>query len=142
MTQKNILLLFSLLFYQLLFAQNKTELPDKTGVWILDKTVSNVDFYHMIKVCSGNKVAFLKFNNRNNFTVVVNWKESFSTQLEEGIFGAKGQKHLQLPPGEFAYADCNTSRKEFMITPAEVSAAYVAIINRFAYNDIMVERVK
>lgn len=37
--------------------------------WVFDRTVQNVDLYHMVTACEGKKVVFLKFNNRNTYKV-------------------------------------------------------------------------
>ncbi len=142
MKQKNFLIIIVMLFCNQLIAQKQTvSTPDKTNVWILDKSVSNVDFYHMIKECNGNKVVVVKFYNKNKYNVDVNWSESFSTQLEQNVIGAKGIKNIILLPGVTSYSDCSSqNHKKFMTTKDEVSPAYVAIISKFDFINIQVKK--
>jgi hypothetical protein len=107
--------------------------------WILDKTVSNVDFYYMISECDGKKVVFLKFVNRNNSKVKVSWKEVFSTQFEKKREGFKGKKELVLSKGETSESACNqVNVKECFVLPSEVSATYLAEISSFTFSDVQV----
>jgi hypothetical protein len=107
--------------------------------WILDKTVSNVDFYYLISECEGKKVVFLKFINRNNSKVKVSWKEIFSTQFEKNRAGYKGPKQLVLSKGETAQTNCNqVNIKECLVQPSEVSTTYLAEITSFSFSDVQV----
>ncbi len=111
--------------------------------WILDKTVSQVDFYYTFKECDGQKTVFLKFNNNNSFPVKISWTEVFSTQLEKGKQGAAGQKSIVIPPGISSYSDCsNNSHKEYVTSPSQVSPTYVAVISKFEYRNVTVEKIK
>ena len=142
MKQKNFLIIIVMLLCNQLIAQKHTaSLPDKTGVWILDKSINNVDFYHMIKECNGNKVVAVKFHNKNKYNVDVNWSESFSTQLEENATGAKGVKNLILHPGVTSYSDCSSqNHRKFMTNNEEVSPAYEAVISKFDFINIQVKK--
>ncbi|MEO6584082.1 MAG: hypothetical protein ABIO05_07145 [Ferruginibacter sp.] len=143
MKQKKLLLLPLLFLCGFLFAQNNAVLPDKAGTWVLDKTVSNVVFYHMVKVCKGENVVFLKFNNKNTSPVKISWAEVFSTQLETDRPGALGQKSLVIPSGVSSYSDCSgSSHKEFITLSTDVSPAYIAVISKFDFKNITVEKVK
>src|SRR5687767_12988572 len=70
---------------------------DPVPQWVLYASVRNVDFYYRIGECTGKKVVFLKFNNRNSQKVKVSWKEVFNTQFEVQKEGFRGTKHLMLP---------------------------------------------
>ncbi len=142
MRQKNFLIVIVMLLCNQLIAQKQTAaLPDKTNVWILDKSVSNVDFYHMIKECNGSKVVVVKFHNKNSYHVDVNWSESFSTQLEQNVIGAKGIKNIILQPGITSFSDCSSqNHRKFMTTNDEVSLAYVAVISKFDFINIQVKK--
>ena len=136
-----LIIIVMLLCNQLIAQKQMASLPDKTDVWILDKSVSNVDFYHMIKECNGSKVVVVKFHNKNSYHVDVNWSESFSTQLEQDVIGAKGIKNIILQPGITSYSDCSAQKhKEFMTTKDEVSPAYVAVISKFDFINIQVKK--
>ena len=105
--------------------------------WVFDKTVQNVDLYHMITECEGKKVVFLKFNNRNLYKVKISWKEVFVTQMEKAREGFRGMKQLVLPPGETAQSDCtDVKNKECIIISSQVSPAYPAEILKFEFKDI------
>ncbi len=142
MKQKNFLIIIVMLLCNQLIAQkHQVSLPDKTEVWILDKSISNVDFYHMIKECNGSKVVVVKFHNKNSYNVDVNWSESFSTQSEENVKGFKGVKNVMLHPGVTSFSDCSSeNHKKFMTTNEEVSPAYVAVISKFDFIDVQVKK--
>lgn len=143
MKQTSLLIITFLFLCGFLYAQDNTAPPDKTGTWILDKSVSQVDFYHMIKECKGEKTVFLKFNNKNTYPVKVTWTEVFATQMETGRTGVGGKKSLVIPQGESSYSDCTgSSHKELVTLSSEVSPAYVAVISKFDFQSITVEKVK
>ena len=113
--------------------------PDQNREWVLFSSVRNVDFFYRISDCSGKKVVFLKFNNRNAQRVKVTWKEVFSTQFEVDKEGFKGTKQLLLPSGETAQADCSDIKvKELIVLPGHVNPAYEADIKRFNFRNITV----
>ena len=106
------------------------------GTWVFDRTVQNVDLYHMITACEGKKVVFLKFNNRNMYKVEISRKEVFVTQMEKAREGFRGMKQLILPPGETAQFDCtDVKNKECLIIASQVSPAYPAEIIQFEIKD-------
>ena len=144
MKQKILMLFTSLLFYNFIFAQNKMVLPDNAGIWILDKTVANVDFYHMIKECSGNTVVLLKFNNNSNFQVKVSWKDVFVTeQVSEKQEAFYGNKILVLSPGQVMSSDCGKLENSVcMILPKNAILHYKADIRNFEFKDIIVTTMK
>lgn len=109
--------------------------------WIFDKTVGNVDFYHRLADCSGQKVVFLKLNNKNSNAVHVSWKEVFATQMQAETEGFSGKKQLTLKPGESFVKDCSDSRlKELLILPTQVNPTYVVEIKQFGFKDIAVNK--
>ncbi len=143
MKQTSLLIITLLFLCGFLHAQDNTAPPDKTGAWILDKTVSQVDFYHMIKECNGGKTVFLKLNNKNTYLVKVGWAEVFSTQMETGTTGIGGKKSLVIQPGESSIPDCaDKGHKQLRTLSSEVSSAYVAVIAKFDFENITVEKVK
>jgi len=137
-----LLLIFLLLFYSFsnkpVFAK-----PRATDAWVLDKIVSNVEFYHMIGDCDGKKKVFLKFSNKNNCKVKISWKESFDTQLEKHAKGFAGQKQIVLAKGEFVQGGCKTSNfKEVVIQPEQITPTYPAEVRAFEFVDIKVTRLQ
>jgi hypothetical protein len=143
MRQKKLLLLSFLFLSGFSYAQNKMNLPVKTGTWILDKTVNNVEFYHMLSVCDGKGVVFLRLSNRNNYPVKIIWKESFDTQFEKNAKGLAGQKHLNLSKGEFVQGGCNASNfKEGVIQPEQITPTYPADVHGFEFVDVKVIRLQ
>ena len=128
------------------------ELPKRSGLafntkaliapaeeWVLQSTVRNVDFYYRISECSGEKVVFLKFNNRNRQQVKVSWREVFATQFDVAKEGFSGVKQLLLPTGETAQTDCSTIRvKECVVFANQVTPTYLADIRRFTFRNITV----
>ena len=131
-------------FSQQMVSRNAGLLPNGNGkpaadTWVFDKTVQNVDLYHMITACEGRKVVFLKFNNRNAYKVKISWKELFVTQMEKAREGFRGMKQLVLPPGETAQSDCtDVKNKECIIVSSQVSPAYPAEILQFEFKNINV----
>jgi len=109
------------------------------GDWVLDKTVSNVDFYHAINVCNGKNVVMLKFVNRNAGTVKVGWKEAFVTRERVRVEGFAGRKEMILQPGITTPADCaDVSNKKIVIKGADVDPMSVIDIVSFNYLNITV----
>jgi hypothetical protein len=107
--------------------------------WVLYASVRNVDFYYRIGECTGKKVVFLRFNNRNTQKVKVSWKEVFNTQFEVQKEGFRGTKHLMLPVGETAQSDCsNLKVKELVVLPSHVNPSYNAEIKKFHFKSINV----
>lgn len=109
--------------------------------WIFDKTVGNVDCYHLIADCNGAAAVFLKFQNNNKFDVKISWKELFTTrQVSSKSEGIKGEKKLILPPGETSSTSCTaTINKECIILPQQAIPAYKADILQFEFKDITVK---
>jgi hypothetical protein len=112
--------------------------PAITG-WILDKTVGNVDFYHIITVCNGKKTVFLKFNNKNSYSVKVTWKEVFKTRSEERKDGYIGKKELVLSSGTTTPNDCtDAANKKSILLPSEIDPMSVSEILDFSFKEITV----
>jgi hypothetical protein len=111
--------------------------------WVHDKTVSNVEFYHMITTCDGETVVLLKLNNLNNYKVKISWKESFTTkELQKPIEGYKGERYITLPKGSSSETDCRNPKNEtLVITGAEVSPTHRTDITSFEFKDIKVQRI-
>jgi len=110
-----------------------------TGDWVLDKTVSNVDFYHAVNVCNGKNTVFLKFVNRNANAVKISWKEIFVTAHRERIEGFAGRKEMVIQPGTTTPADCNdATNKKAIIRGSEIDPMAVVDIVNFSYKDITV----
>ena len=141
----SILLLFTTSSFQ---SQNysafqiNSSIKEKVDVdWQLDATVSGVQFYHSLTRCNGIKVVFLKFVNTNTYQVKIAWKEVFATQADPKIEGYMGQKKLLLPPGETSETNCeNSSHKECLILPSQVTPTYNADILKFEYKEIIVSK--
>ena len=110
--------------------------------WILDKTIENVECYHMLMDCDGHKAVLLKFNNRNAYKVKITWKEVFDSQSEKAVVGYLGQKELVLSPGETAQNDCTVGKMTQCITRgSQVNPTYLAEIKQFSFKDIIVSTV-
>lgn len=110
--------------------------------WIFDKTVNNVEFYHMIIECGGKNVVLLKFNNKNGYKVKVSWKQGFDTQLEKHTKGTE-HKHFVLSKGEMVQGSCGSAKfREGFISPEQITPTYIADIQNFEYIDIKVTRVQ
>lgn len=107
--------------------------------WVLDKTVSNVDFYHAITACNDKNVVFLKFVNRNSTAVKISWKEIFVTKANEQKNGFAGKKVLNLAPGTTTPADCSdVNNRQAIITSSDVDPTSIVDISNFIYEDITV----
>jgi hypothetical protein len=142
MRQKKLLLILFLFLSGLIHPQDNTT-STNSGFWVLDKTVKNVEFYHMISECSGKKVVFLKFNNKNNYKVKIAWKEVFQTkQQKEKIEGIKGTKELMLFPGIKSSDNCNTPNNTgLFISPEQVSLTHAVEILQFEFKEINVRSI-
>ena len=118
------------------------ETPDG---WILDQTTGNVNLYHMITFCSGNKVVFLKFENKNDYAVKLSWQETFvtmdrSVEKKEGPFKSK---ELTVPTGETAASDCADQKQVLLIAkPDQDSPVYHADIRQFNFINVTVTPTK
>ena len=117
---------------------------DKPAIteWILDKTIGTVDFYHSITVCNGKKVVFLKFNNKNSYSVKITWKEIFKIQTGEIKDGFMGKKELVLSSGITTPNDCtDVVNKKSIVLPSEIDPVFVAEILDFSFKDITVNSI-
>lgn len=111
--------------------------------WVLDKTVSNVEFYHAIRVCNGKNTVFLKFVNRNTRAVKVSWKEVVVTADRQRKEGYAGKKDLLIQPGVTTTQDCtDADNKKTIVRGAEVDPMSVVDIAGFIYKDITVTDVQ
>jgi hypothetical protein len=109
--------------------------------WVLDKTVSGVDFYHSIIVCNGKNVVFLKFVNRNRSTVKVGWNEIFITRAGQQVHGFSGRKEMVLSTGITTPGECSdAANKKTIIRGSEVDPMSVIEIVNFEYKEITVAR--
>jgi hypothetical protein len=120
-------------------AQPITPSDSKDG-WVLDKTVSNVDFYYRIATCNNESVVFLKLENRNDFPAKVSWEEVYATrQVPEKRNGKNGVKTMLLPAGITVQDNCeNIVHRECIILPDEVSSSYKAIVDAFEFTSVRV----
>lgn len=116
--------------------------PVSATEWKLDTTVGNVDLYYKIDACKGTNAVFLKFNNRNNYTVNISWKDLFVTQqVATKSAGVNGEKQLILTPGETVAEDCeDTKNKECILFAEKEIPAYKATITAFEFENIHVNK--
>lgn len=136
-TARVLMALALLLFCFAFVTPNKASSADDG--WVLQQTVSNVDFYYMLANCDGKNVVLLKFNNKNNHKVKIAWKEVFTTQFEKGVEGINGQKQLIIDVGETFSAGCHDKKiQELIILPAQVKPTYLAQVQALAFKNISV----
>jgi hypothetical protein len=113
--------------------------PPAITEWVLDASIGNVDFYHAITLCNGEKVVFLKFNNKNSYPVKANWKEVFKIKSGESKDGFNGKKELILAPGITTPNDCSDkANKKSIILPSEIDPALVTEILDFNFKEVTV----
>jgi hypothetical protein len=111
--------------------------------WVLDKTVSNVEFYHAIRVCNGKNTVFLKFVNRNTRAVKVTWKEVVLTPDRQRKEGYAGKKEMLIQPGITTTQDCaDVDNKKTIVRGSELDPLSVVEIAKFMYQDITVTDVQ
>ena len=94
--------LFTIIFSLTIFMGNKSmaSVSGDDNNWVLDKSVGNVDLYYKISECNGEKVIFLKFDNKNNYDVKVAWKEAVADKTSgKVVLCYYGEKNLTLSPG-------------------------------------------
>ena len=114
---------------------------DPAQTWILDTTVGKVKFYHTITQCGAKNAVLLKFENKNDYRVRINWKESFLTQqFAHYVDGFAGQKTLNIDKKETLYpSSCSdTKNKTCIILAEDVSPAYLANIINVYFKEISV----
>jgi hypothetical protein len=104
-------ILFTIIFSLSIFMGNKStaSVSGDDNNWVLDKSVGNVDLYYKISECNGEKVIFLKFDNKNTYSVKVAWKEA----VTDKTFGKEvdcyyGEKNLTLAPGVTLQDGCGS----------------------------------
>lgn len=112
--------------------------------WTFAKTVGNVDFYYKISSCKGSNAVFLKFDNKNKYSVQISWKEVLITrQITSKKESMQGEKKLNLSPGETISSDCGDEKNtECAILAKDALPAYKADILQFEYKDISVNTAK
>lgn len=112
--------------------------------WTLAKTVGNVDFYYKISICKGSNAVFLKFDNKNKYSVQISWKEVLITkQVNSKKESMQGEKKLSLSPEETISSDCGDDKNtECAILAKDAVPAYKADILQFEFKDISVNAPK
>ena len=109
--------------------------------WHLDATVQGVQFYHALTSCNGNNVVLLKFNNSNNYSVKLSWKEVFTTQFGKKD-GAAGQREMVIPTGVSVPSGCTDQQnRRNIILPGDVNPAFMADISAFEFSGISVNKI-
>ncbi len=107
--------------------------------WIKDTVVGQVEFYHSIIDCQDKKAVLLKFNNLNQNSRKISWKEVLQTQATEKVEAASGLKTLILPAGITSATGCaETIHRTCLVLPMDVSKAYAVRINQYFFTEISV----
>ena len=108
--------------------------------WVFHSEVQGVKVYYQVSTCQNNSVVYLKFDNTNNRSVRITWKEVFITkQVPEEREGILGQKQLTLAPGITSQSDCaQINIKECVTLAYQALPAYKADIVKFNLKDISV----
>jgi len=108
--------------------------------WILATSSGNVDFYYKMAECNGEKVVFLKFDNKNNYTVKVSWKEAVMDKVFNKVTNAYyGQKEINLAPGVTGNDNCSSSGcAECMVGLTNFAATHAVDAQNFQFREITV----
>jgi len=116
------------------------EISFEMSDWILERSTDNVDFYYRIGECDGQKVVFMKFENRNFHEIEISWKETIQDNVSKSqITGFYGEKHLLLAPGQVLQSDCSSSICQECITrPADVAPTHLVEIKEFSFSEVSV----
>lgn len=118
-------------------------MASETSEWVLDKTVGQVDCFYRFEQCNGEKVVFLKFHNRNAYTINISWGEEFTTDQQT----AKRKKNatassLTLQPGEIVFAGCHeTANRALFVRPGDLNPTYLPSVSTFSFSQVNVTRV-
>jgi hypothetical protein len=121
-----------------LFAQSKTGVSP----WTLYKTVANIEFYHQVAECDGKKIVLLKFNNKTQQKVTIQWKDSFEMNPGEPnmLHQTSAVKSIVLLPGTTSATDCNnTKQKALLSQPPQLSPIYKAEPFKFSFSEIKIK---
>ncbi|MEO7483737.1 MAG: hypothetical protein ABIT81_08235 [Ferruginibacter sp.] len=142
MKQKKLLLLPLLFFCGFVYSQINSSLADETGIWILDKTVNKVAFYHKIEMCNNQKVVFIKLDNRNAYNVDISWNNSFTISTQgNSIDGFKSDYKLRIPKGESFAKNCNDLKfKDLIINAYDVDPARPVEIQSFNVKNMVINK--
>ena len=137
--------LFTIIFSLTIFMGNKSmaSVSGDDNNWVLDKSVSNVDLYYKISECNGEKVIFLKFDNKNNYDVKVAWKEAVADKVFGNVVDCyNGDKQLTLSPGITVQEDCNSALfPECRINVKNAIPTHVADPSSLEFKDVTVSKV-
>jgi hypothetical protein len=104
--------LFTIIFSLSLFLGNKSmaSVSGDDNKWVLNKSVGNVDLFYKISECNGEKVIFLKFDNKNDYSVKITWKEAIADKVFGNVVDChNGDKQLTLSPGITVQDDCTSA---------------------------------
>jgi len=104
-------ILFSIMLTLSIFLGNKSmaSVSGDDNNWVLNKSVGNVDLYYKISECNGEKVIFLKFDNKNNYSLKITWKEAIADKVFGNVVDCHyGEKQLTLPPGVTVQDGCSS----------------------------------
>jgi hypothetical protein len=111
--------------------------------WTFKKSSGNVDFYYKMGECNGEKVIYLKFENKNAYSVEVKWKEAISDKtFGTTVEGYYGEKQLTLAPGITSREDCSSGvNEQCLIKMSSVDPTFVVDPAGFEFKDISVSKV-
>jgi hypothetical protein len=128
------------LFVQPAELSDAVEVSIEMNDWILEMSTGNVDLYYQIGECDGQKVIFMKFENRNNHEVEITWKETVHDNFSKShITGFYGEKQLVLAPGQLVQADCTSSICQECITRSvDVTPTHLVEIKEFSFTEVSV----
>jgi len=113
-----------------------TEITD----WILERSTDNVDLYYRMGECDGQKVVFMKFENRNAHEIEISWKEIIQDNVSKRqLTGFYGEKHLVLAPGQVLQPDCSSNVCQECITrSADVAPTHRVEIIEFSFSEVSI----
>ncbi|NTW26472.1 MAG: hypothetical protein HGA37_17370 [Lentimicrobium sp.] len=139
------LTLIAMMFSLCIFLGNKSfgAISGDDNKWARDKSVSNVDLYYMIGECNGEKVIFLKFDNKNNYSVKITWIEAFTDKTFNSVVeNFNGAKQLTLPPGVTSQDGCNAiAHPECLINMNTVDPTHPVDPLNLEFKDVTVSKV-
>ncbi|MFW5706343.1 MAG: hypothetical protein ACOC12_00350 [Bacteroidota bacterium] len=116
-----------------------TEISDDD--WTLNQSNNNVDFYHRIEVCDGQRTVLLMMVNRNDYPVEVSWQEVFTDKAtQKNVQGYYGEKKVMIDASTTMQAKtCSEfDAEEFVIPLNMVTPTQVIDVQKFEFQNINV----
>jgi len=139
---KKAILIFCITVLGILPGVNYASGSGDDNGWTLTKSAGKVDLFYKIGQCNGETVIFLKFDNKNDKSVTISWKEAVTdVKFGKTFEGQYGAKQLVLKPGITSSDNCSeASIGECVVRMTEIVPTFPAEPKSFEFKEVTVSK--